>query len=351
MNIKEILSNKSNQKVAIAVAVFAVIIATCLFGLTRKKIPEVKKELFEIEVNTELSKKASDYMDNVNDESAEIDFEKVDVKKLGKYEGTIKYDGESYTIYFEIKDTKGPTIKSKKEKFVFALDTVIDEVNKGINDFINIEDNYDNQFDKLEIVKEIPSEEVEYDVKVSVKDSSGNESNELTLSIQFTESGIEKDGLEKKTLEIEAASVHADTEPTKETETDKTNTNEEQPGETTSGDDNDGNNGGNTEKPSNDEKPASKPDEEKPAPTPEPTPTPEPEPTPVPTPEPEPVMPPYEVPAGSVEIGVCSPEDRNEVYASALAQTKDPNSPYYGWLAIASSLSNGYWVVYLQPQG
>lgn len=288
-----------HKKVAIggAIALLTIICVSVALLNTGKTEVKVKQDLFTHEVNTELDQKASTYLDGAKDDRAKVDFAKVDTKKLGKYDGTIKYDGTDYTIKFEVKDTTKPVIKAKKTKFAFTLDSSIEDINKAINKELTITDNYDKKFDALKVIKEVPTEEKEVVVKLSVKDTSGNKSDEVSITIQYTEDGTEKDDLKKeeKTNEVvtnskenigNSSNTGSNTGGSSNTgsNTDSNTDGSSDSGSNTGGNGNDSSNGGNT-------KPAPTPTpqpEPTPEPTPTPTPQPEPTPTPVPTPQPEP---------------------------------------------------------------
>lgn len=294
---------KQNQKKAYAIGggiIVVLIIAGIAVSSSMSKTKiKVKKDLFVHEVNTELDQKASTYLDGVKDDQAKVDFAKIDTKKLGKYDGVIKYDGTDYTIKFEVKDTTKPVIKAKKTKFAFTLDTSLDDVNKAINKELTITDNYDMKFDALKVITELPTEEKEVVVKLSVKDTNGNKSDEVSITVQFTEDGTEKDNLnkEQKSNEVVTNTKENTGNSSNGGSGGSSNTNSNSGGSSNNGSNTGGNDtsngsskgdGGNT-------KPIPTPQPE-PTPTPEPTPQPTPEPTPTPTPQPEPTPTPEPTP-------------------------------------------------------
>lgn len=294
---------KQNQKKAYVIGggVIAVliIIGFSIAATTGKTEIKIKKDLFVHEVNTELDQKASTYLDGAKDDQAKVDFTKVDSKKLGKYDGTIKYDGTDYTIKFEVKDTTKPVIKTKKTKFAFTLDTSVEDVNIAINKELTITDNYDKKFDTLKVIKEVPTEEKEVAVKLSVKDTSGNKSDDISITVQFTEDGTEKDDLNKEEKSNEVV-----TNPKVNTvDSSNTDSNNGSTGSNTGG--NDSSNGGSTDSStggnSGNTNPTPTP---QPEPTPEPTPTPHPDPTPTPTPTPTPEPTPEPEPSYACPNGV-----------------------------------------------
>lgn len=299
-----------HKKVAIGgtIAILAIICVSIALLNTGKTEVKVKKELFTHEVNTELDQKASTYLDGAKDDQAKVNFDKVDTKKLGKYDGIIKYDGTDYTINFEVKDTTKPVIKAKKTKFAFTLDTSVEDVNKAINKELTITDNYDKKFDALKVIKEVPTEEKELVVKLSVKDTSGNKSDEVSITVQLTADGTEKEDLKKEektnevvtnTKENTGNSSDNGSNTGGSSNTDSNYGGSSDNGSNTGGNGNDSSNSGSTSGNGGNTKPTPTPTPQ-PEPAPTPTPQPEPTPTPAPTPQPKP-EPSYVCPNGVID--------------------------------------------------
>lgn len=306
-----------NKQIAIGIGITAcVVLVAGIYLLTssRDKIT-VKQESFTTEVNEEIKQEATLYLDGIDETaSASYDFTTVDIKKLGYYEGKIIYNGHTYKISFEVVDTKKPVVKlTNEQKFVFDLDASVEEVNNKINEVLEITDNYEKEFEPIKVINEIPSEEVELDVKVTVKDSSGNESDPITVTIQFTESGEEKEDIKKEEKTVTTVSKETAETPSKET-ADKTKPSgnddtkkddDKKDDQTNSDDDN---------KDDNKPTPTPTPDPE-PTPEPTPTPTPDPKPTPTPTPEPKPEPTPTPDPEPAPDYPIDGlPFTREELY-------------------------------------
>lgn len=274
-----------NKQIAIGIGITAcVVLVAGIYLLTssRDKIT-VKQESFTTEVNEEIKQEATLYLDGIDETaSASYDFTTVDIKKLGYYEGKIIYNAHTYKINFEVVDTQKPVVKlNNEQKFVFELDASVDDVNNKINESLEITDNYEKEFEPVKVIDAIPSEEVELDVKVTVKDSSGNESDPITVTIQFTSDGEEKEDIKKEEKTVTTVSKETAETPSKET-ADKTKP---------SGNDDkkDDDNNKDDDKKDDQTKPNDEnKDDNKPTPTPTPTPDPEPTPTPTPTPDPKP---------------------------------------------------------------
>lgn len=316
-----ILKNKLIAGGAAAVALL--VIAGVVYTIATKSNITVKQETFKAEVNEEIKQEATLYLDGIDEKaSASYDFTTVDIKKLGYYEGKIIYNGHTYKINFEVVDTQKPVVKlTNGEKFVFDLDASVEEVNNKINEVLEITDNYEKEFEPIKVIDAIPSEEVELDVKVTVKDSSGNESDPITVTIQFTETGEEKDDIKKEEKTVTTVSKETAETPSKETadktkpsgNDDSNKDDDKKDDQTNSGDDN-----------KEDNKPAPTPTptpdpEPTPEPTPTPTPDPKPNPTPTPTPDPEPKPEPTPTPTPDPEPAPDYPIDglpftRDELY-------------------------------------
>lgn len=266
----------------------------------------LKQDKAIVEVNTELNKEATTYLDGMKDpQSASIDFDEVDIKKVGAYKGIITYSDVDYTIEFEIVDTTKPVLSIEKTTYAFLLSDDVDDVNSIINKDIKITDNYDKEFEALDVVKEIPSEEKALKVKLCVKDTSGNESDPLEITVEFTEE-------ESSDSSSSSGTVIADLTP----------------------------------KPTPTPEPTPVPEPDPiPEPLPEPDPAPQPDPTPEPAPTPEPETPSYTVPAGALDGGIFN--SKEEARAWVVKIGSDPNSKYYGWMGSSHKLSNGQWYAYL----
>lgn len=204
---------QKHSKLLISLCIVLAIAAFSAVVLLRKiNEPKVKQDSFAFEVNSELTQSASFYMENVKDDLAGLNFKTVDTKKLGTYEGYIFYDGLLYEIQFVIQDTTAPQLTLEHDRFVFALNASLQDVNAELNQYLNITDNYELAYAPVEVLSSIPSEEKELIVSLTVSDKSGNISQASTLSIQFTEDGNEKEGLTQEQLTVNLSSTaQADT--------------------------------------------------------------------------------------------------------------------------------------------
>lgn len=354
--VKEVYSahKKAFNITGIALVVMALVAA--VVSMTTKNIT-LKKDLFVIEVKEPLDKNITTYLDGVSDDDvATFDFDGVDIDKLGYYKGQIDLKSNTFDVNFEVVDTKAPTLGFKDaDKFIFDLGISVDEVNSKINDEINITDNYEKEFEPIKVIDEVPTEEIEIQVKLTVKDSSGNESKPITVTIQFTEDGEEKQDIKKEEKTVSTVSKETAETPSKET-ADKTkpadipsnddgsNKDEGKDSNASNGDDsnkpsdstNDGSNGGSTDEEKPTPTPAPTP-EPKPEPTPTPTPTPEPKPEPTPTPTPEPKPEPTPEPDYPID-GL--PYTKDELYDmgftdGTIGNLRNPYNPT-GWKVIVS---------------
>lgn len=346
-----ILKNKLIAGGATAVALL--VIAGVIYTIATKTNITVKQETFKTEVNEEIKQEATLYLDGIDEKaSASYDFTTVDTKKLGYYEGKIIYNGHTYKINFEVVDTKKPVVKlTNEQKFVFDLDASVEEVNNKINEALEITDNYEKEFEPVKVIDAIPSEEVELDVKVTVKDSSGNESDPITVTIQFTETGEEKEDIKKEEKTVTTVSKETAETPSKETadktkpsgNDDSNKDDDKKDDQTNSGDDNKDDNKPTptptpTPTPDPEPKPEPKPEptptptpDPKPTPTPTPTPTPEPKPEPTPTPDPEPA-PVYPIPG----VDQTEQELLDDGYTKGDAGNWRNPGNHTGWATVAS---------------
>lgn len=294
---------QKHAKLLISLCIILVIAAFAGVLLLQKiNEPKVKRDVFVFEVNTELDDKASAYLENIDDEKAGINFKDVNIHKVGTYQGYVVYDGLLYDINFDIKDRTAPVLATSNERYVFSLYASVEEVNEAINNDITITDNYELDYAPLNVIESMPIEEKELTVRLSISDKSENRSNEVTITIQFTEDGVEKEELPKEDVIRQLSSTaQADTSTPKE-ETPPVENPEEEPEEapqeeptqepTEEPKEPTGNSNANTQNPNNQQptqqEPTPTPPATDPKPTPEPTPDPEPAPEPEPEPEPAP---------------------------------------------------------------
>lgn len=246
--------------IVVGTAVVLVMVAVGIFKQASKSAELViKQQIFTIPVNSELDTDPRTYVSGIESSNeAKINFDGVDITKVGTYEGVIAYDGTDYKIKFNVVDEEKPVLTlNGNGLFEYKLDATVDEVNTEINSYLSISDNYDTTFEPISVISEMPTEEQEMEVSLTVKDSSGNESDPVTVHIKF--------------LPVE--------EETPETNT-NTNTNTNNGYYHNGGNSGGNNNGGGTSGGGSTDEPK----EEDPEPTPEP-PKPDPEPAP-PAPDP-----------------------------------------------------------------
>lgn len=179
----------SNRKAVIGGAVAAVLIICGAIGLyvTREQVTQ-KATDFDINVNTEVDTDITKYLDGVkNPEQVKVDWKTVDTTKIGNYDVTIKYKDNDYKVTFHVVDKEKPVIKLSKTEFEFTLDTSLEDVNKTINDSVKVTDNYDKKFEPVKAVTELPKETGEQTYNLSVKDTTGNESDKVQIKVNYTE--------------------------------------------------------------------------------------------------------------------------------------------------------------------
>lgn len=323
------------KKYAIAVFILMgiMLVAFTIIFFTTSEDVAVKQAEIEHPVKTELDKNADTYLTGVqNPEEVKFEDEKVDINNLGDYDLVITYKDIAYTIKIKVVDKEKPVITLNKEILVFPLDSTIDEVNAGISEAVTITDNYDTEFEAIEVLTEIPETEKAIDISFSIKDESGNESDSVKITVQFTEDGEEKPDLEKEEVSVTAKK----TVPKKEV------TPNEEPSEPVEepADEETGNNDNAAPTPQPNPTP-------QPAPQPDPAPTPAPQPDPAPAPTPQPEKPLYETPEGALDGGLFNTEEEADKWICSY--TDNPNSEYYHHQAHMDHLSNGQWHAYILP--
>lgn len=275
------MKNHKLQSWVTCIVILFLLIGSMYFMNISKEILTMKEEVFIVNVNEEVSQDATLYYDGIKEvDKVVYDFSNVDYKELGEYEGKIIYKEEEYVIKFKVVDNKAPVITINAINFSFPLDTTIEEVNDSVNKEITVSDNYDKEFDPLIIVDSIPEIEQELSVKISVKDTSGNESDTYEISIQFTEDGNKKEGLQKEEKNAESKNSNTNKIPPKSTPSNDSPSNDDPSSNDSPSKDEPSSNGDVIEKPS-----PTPPQEPDPVPIPEPEP---PEPTPLPKPDPDP---------------------------------------------------------------
>lgn len=159
---------------------------------------KLKSEMFEFPVKEELDLHAKNFFDPIgNEKEVVIKKSDVNVQKLGTYTMSIQYDYKDYTVRIKIIDKEKPVIHCKEKILVFPLSTNLKKVNKAIQDNVVITDNYDKSFE-LPKVSKIPSSASEVILRIKVKDKSGNESDEVKVTLQFTDDGKKQSNLSKQ---------------------------------------------------------------------------------------------------------------------------------------------------------
>lgn len=146
----------------------------------------LKQDVFTMEVNKEIELDIELYLEGVKQpKKAVFHFDDVNIEQLGEYPASIEYKGVTYAFTFNIKDTTKPTLDITMNSFTFSLASSLEEVNKEIQDAIEIKDNYDREFEKIQVINEIPNVPQKVESTFSVKDSSGNESEQATVYVEF----------------------------------------------------------------------------------------------------------------------------------------------------------------------
>lgn len=174
--------------IVVGTAVVLVMVAVGIFKQASKSAELViKQQIFTIPVNSELDTDPRTYVSGIESSNeAKINFDGVDITKVGTYEGVIAYDGTDYKIKFNVVDEEKPVLTlNGNGLFEYKLDATVDEVNTEINSYLSISDNYDTTFEPISVITEMPTEEQEIEVSLTVKDSSGNESDPVTVHIKF----------------------------------------------------------------------------------------------------------------------------------------------------------------------
>lgn len=320
----------------------------------------LKQEEFLHEVNTELEETASIYLEHVDEQHAEIDFSKVNTHELGQYQGLIMYEEKIYPISFIVQDTIPPVLESNKTTYVFSLDESLEMVNNELNQNIMITDNYDTGFAPLEIVTELPGEEKELMITLSVMDTSDNMSNVIVVSIQFTDTGEFSDHVPKeeitKNIKLirsadDAGQISSDKEENTgiENSTSSFNTGSEEqtisspfeqqrePSDHSNVPDN-SHSANHT--PSREPSYSEQGNQNSSVNAPPQEPVPEPDPVPEQTPN-------YTVPDGALDGGLFQTSAEGENWAFSF--TDDPNSEWFHHQIHGDELSNGQWHYYILP--
>lgn len=174
--------------IVVGTAVVLVMVAVGIFKQATKSAELViKQQVFTIPVNAELDTDPRTYASGIESSSeVNVNFDGVDVTKVGSYEGIISYDGTDYKIKFNVVDEEKPVLTlNGNGLFEYKLDATVEEVNTEINSYLSISDNYDTTFEPISVITEMPTEEQEIEVTLTVKDSSGNESDPVTVHIKF----------------------------------------------------------------------------------------------------------------------------------------------------------------------
>lgn len=332
-----------------AITVFIIIaIMVMIFMVVFFKTDEnvaVKEAEIEHPVKTELSKEVELYLVGVkNPDDVTFNDENVNPNKLGEYDLVMNYKDVDYTIKIKVVDKEAPVIKLDKSVFVFPLDSTVEEVNAEISKSVTITDNYDTEFDIIEFLTEIPEAEKAIELSFSIKDDSGNESDTMKITVQFTEDGEEKADLDKE----EVITVAKKVVPKKEVQVNEEEP-EQEPAEEPADEGTSNNNDyvAPTPTPQPDPTPAPAPTPT-PSPAPQPTPEPAPQPDPAPTPAPQPETPSYTTPEGCIDGGLYNTKEAGKNWAFSIVD--DQSSPYYGYSVHYDQLSNGQWHFYIDTR-
>lgn len=163
---------------------------------------QLRQKSFKVEVGEKLNKKTETYF-NGNADKIKINFSKVNIKKLGRYEVTAKNDQKKWKFKIVVVDTKAPTLKVSKKEYVFKLgEADVNKVKSEVLSNIVVKDNYDKNIDTELLFNNftLPESEKRIDMPIVVKDSSGNESKKVVISLLFTKDGKKKENLKKETI-------------------------------------------------------------------------------------------------------------------------------------------------------
>lgn len=174
----------------------------CIFCLTGCGIkPEIQD--IEVEAGTEISTNLSDYIDTSKFEDASLDVSNVDINVPGEYECTVSYKNKDYNFIVHVIDTAPPTAERTDDYIICQpgtltaadyitnandiTDTKIGFLSFEKRDDLRVMTNDEIAEDAIkteeteiftddmsfETEKEV-SEEGIYDVKIAVRDTSGN---------------------------------------------------------------------------------------------------------------------------------------------------------------------------------
>lgn len=139
----------------------------------------LKKASFQVEVNGTLDEKVASYVEADKEvlKDIELNFDQVDVTKLGSYTATLSYQDETIDIPIIVKDTKAPVITVSNSQVEFTLEptSTIEELVTFVN--ATAEDNYDGVIASDQIKgwpTELSTISQTKTYTLQVKDSSGN---------------------------------------------------------------------------------------------------------------------------------------------------------------------------------
>ena len=139
-----------------------------------------------VDVNTEIDRDLSTYLHGMRQpELASADWDALNMEQVGIYEVAILYKDQSYVLHVDVRDRKKPTLEIDRKEFSFPLHESSEAINVELNSHITIKDNYDMEFAPISIVKEMPTEPQTISYPFSVKDSSGNESDVVEVTITY----------------------------------------------------------------------------------------------------------------------------------------------------------------------
>lgn len=181
-----------NIIIGIAIAIITIGLGIGLWAANRETI-SMPQDSVIVDVNSELDQEISKYVVGMKQpERAVANWDVVDMGKVGIYDVTITYKESDFVLHVDVRDRIAPTLQAEQSEFAFTLDTPLEEVNRTIDGAIVISDNYDREFAAISAVKELPKEAQEITYPIQVKDSSGNESEPLTIKVTFKEASREE---------------------------------------------------------------------------------------------------------------------------------------------------------------
>jgi len=147
----------------------------------------ISKE-YTIKRNGNLSLDAEEYFEGSSEDlkKMELDFEKVDLSKVGSYPVTAELGNKAFHFTVKVEESENPTIKADKTSFKYLVGaySTMDEVKEIANVSATDANGNDITEDIVGWTDTLPVEEGKKDYRLSVTDSSGN-TGYLIVTIDF----------------------------------------------------------------------------------------------------------------------------------------------------------------------